>query len=326
MTINAFGGAEVFEQTELEEPKLLPAHVLIEVVASSVNPVDTKIRNGKLAGIAPDFPAVLHGDVSGVVAAVGEGVKRFKKGDKVMACAGGVKGLPGALADKMLVDEKLLAHAPDSLPLEHSAVLPLVGITAWTALIDKADIQAGQRVLIHGATGGVSHMAIQLARYHKAEVYVSCSNEQKAAIAKDLGARACFLYPQDNMDQFLREHTKGQGFDVVFDTVGGDNLLNCFKQAALNGKVVSVSTRCQQDLSLMHERGLTLYVVFMLIPLLHDIARQGHGEILQKLSTLVDSGDIKPLIASEQFSFDQVGKAHEYLESGRAVGKVLLRQ
>lgn len=324
MIIRQFGAANVFEANQLKVPEVLPGHVLMDVLASSINPVDVKIRQGNLAAIAPDFPAVLHGDASGTIEAVGEGVSDFKPGDKVMTCGGGVKGLGGALADKMLVDARLLAHAPASLDLSHCAALPLVGITAWTALVEKAKLQSGQTVLIHGATGGVSHIAIQLARQRGAEVYVSCSNENKAAVAKQLGAKDCFLYRSESVADYVNKATKGRGFDLVFDTVGGDNIQRSFEAAALNGTVVSVSTRCKQDLSLMHAKGLSLHVVFMLIPLLYDIAREGHGRILRQLAQLVDAGELTVLLDQQNFPFHEVAKAHEYFETGAAIGKVIL--
>jgi len=324
MVIREFGAPEVFTQTQLQAPQLCPGHVLINVMATSINPVDTKIRQGKLAAIAPDFPAVLHGDVSGSVAAVADDVQGFAVGDKVISCGGGVRGTGGALADQMLVDARLLAPAPAKMDLAQSAALPLVGITAWTALMEKAKLQAGQSVLIHGATGGVSHIGIQLARSRGAQVYATCSSAEKAAIAKRLGAHECFLYRQQNVAEYVQQATDGKGFDVVFDTVGGDNIQQSFQAAALNGTVVSVSTRSTQDLSLMHSKGLSLHVVFMLIPLLHNVGRAGHGEILRQLVSLVDQGELTLLLDKERFGFNEVAKAHRYFETQTAQGKVLL--
>ena len=160
MIIRQFGDPEVFEKASVARPQVYPGQVLIKVAATSVNPVDCKIRQGKLAAIAPELPAILHGDVAGVIEEVGENVKDFNVGDEVYACAGGVKGTGGALAEYILADADLVALKPDSLSFRQSAALPLVSITAWTALIDKASIKAGQKVLIHGATGGVSHIGI----------------------------------------------------------------------------------------------------------------------------------------------------------------------
>ena len=124
MVIDDFGGPEVFRQAQLPRPEVLANHVLIRVAASSVNPVDTKIRQGKLAAIAPERPAILHGDVAGTVEAIGSGVKGLAVGDEVYACAGGVTGRPGALADFMLAEAALVAHAPESMDITDAAALP----------------------------------------------------------------------------------------------------------------------------------------------------------------------------------------------------------
>ena len=143
MVIDDFGGPEVFRQAQLPRPEVPANHVLIRVAASSVNPVDTKIRQGRLAAIAPEQPAILHGDVAGTVEKIGAGVEGLAVGDEVYACAGGVTGRPGALADFMLAEAALVAHAPESMDITDAAALPLVSITAWEALIDKARVQAG---------------------------------------------------------------------------------------------------------------------------------------------------------------------------------------
>jgi NADPH2:quinone reductase len=324
MVINRFGGTEVFESRTVEIPAIKPGHLLIKVAASSVNPVDCKIRQGKLAAIAAEFPAILHGDVAGIVESVGDDVHGFQQGDAVYACAGGVKGHGGALAEYMLADARLVAHKPRRINLQEAAALPLVGITAWEALIERANIQPGQKILIHGATGGVSHIAIQLAKWKGATIYATCSNSRKAEIAKRLGADECIYYKEMDVHDYVEEFTGSRGFDVIFDTVGGENIARCFQAAALNGRVVSVSTRCQQDLSLMHAKGLTLHVVFMLIPLLHDIGRERHGEILRQIATLVDENKLKPLIDEHIFSVTDISAAHKYLESGAAVGKIVV--
>jgi NADPH:quinone reductase len=188
LVIEQFGHPSVFKETDLTTPHVLPHHVLIQVAATSVNPVDYKIRQGVMADIAPAFPSVLHGDVSGTIAAVGAGVDQFYIGDEVYACAGGVKGLGGALAKYMLADARLVAHKPKSLTMVEAAALPLVAITAWESLIDRAKIQPGQKVLVYGTTGGVGHIGVQLAKWVGAEVYALVSSDEKAAIAKRLGA------------------------------------------------------------------------------------------------------------------------------------------
>jgi len=324
--ITQFGHPAIFETADVPVPQVLPHHVLIRVVATSVNPVDYKIRQGAVPDITPVFPAVLHGDVAGVVEAIGEGVTQLKPGDEVYACAGGVKGLGGALAEHMLADADLVALKPKSLMMAEAAALPLVSITAWEGLIDRANVQPGQRVLVYGATGGVGHIGVQLAKWAGATVYALVSSDEKGAIARKLGADFIINYRQQPIEEFVAEHTNGQGFDVVFDTVGNDNLQNAFKAAKLNGTVVSTVSLSQQDLTLLHAKGLTLHLVFMLIPLLFGMGRSRHGEILTQLAQLVDAGQVQPLLDSQVFKFTDVAAAHQRAESGQAIGKVVLQQ
>lgn len=324
--ITQFGSPTVFETADISIPQVLPRHVLIRVMATSVNPVDYKIRQGAVPDIAPDFPAVLHGDVAGVVEAMGEGVTTFKPGDQVYACAGGVKGLGGALAEYMLADADLVAHKPKSLTMAETAALPLVSITAWEGLIDRARVQPGQRVLVYGATGGVGHIGVQLAKWAGATVYALVSSDEKGAIARKLGADFTINYRQQPVEEFVAAHTDGQGFDVVFDTVGNDNLQHAFKAAKPNGTVVSTVSLSQQDLTLLHAKGLTLHLVYMLIPLLHGVGQSRHGEILTQLAQIVDAGQVRPLLDSQVFRFSDVAAAHQRAESGQAIGKVVLGQ
>jgi NADPH:quinone reductase len=326
IVIEQFGKPNTFKEANLPIPEILPDHVLIQVAATSVNPVDYKIRQGVVADIAPSFPAILHGDVAGTIAAVGAMVTQFNIGDQVYACAGGVKGLGGALAEYMLADARLVAHKPKSLTMAEAAALPLVSITAWEGLIDRARVQAGQKVLVYGATGGVGHIGVQLAKWAGATVYALVSSDEKAAIAHRLGADITINYRQQPVEEFVAEHTVGQGFDVVFDTVGNDNLQNAFKAAKLNGTVVSIVSLSQQDLSLLHAKGLTLHLVFMLIPMLFGVGRAHHGEILSKLAQLVDEGKIRPLLDSKTFNMTEIASAHHHAESGQAIGKVVLTQ
>lgn len=324
--IERFGKPSVFQPVELPTPKVVRDHVLIRVAATSVNPVDVKIREGVVAEIAPDFPAVLHGDVAGVVEAVGEGVEQLKVGDEVYACAGGVKGTGGALAEYMLADARLVAHKPKSLTMKEAAALPLVSITAWEGLIDRAKVQPGQKVLVYGGTGGVGHMGVQFAKWAGATVYALVSSKEKAAIARQLGADVTINYRQTTVEEFVAQYTDNQGFDVVFDTIGNDNLQNAFKAAKLNGTVVSLVALSQQDLTLLHAKGLTLHLVYMLLPMLSGINRSYHREILSKLARLVDQGQVRPLIDAQSFTFADIAAAHAYAASAKAIGKIVLEQ
>jgi len=324
--IESFGEPSVFQYKEISKPELQPGHVLIQVKASSVNPIDTKVRSGAVPAVAPEFPAVLHGDVAGLVCAVGEGVTEFKIGDEVFGCAGGFKGTSGgALAEFMLADVDLLAHKPENLTMEEAAALPLVSITAWDALFNRAKLIPGQHILIHGATGGVGHVAIQLAKWAGATVYTTASTQEKLEIGARLGADVTINYREESVSDYVHKYTNGKGFDLVFDTVGGENLDRSFEAAALHGTVAAIAARSTHDLSLMHSKGLSLHITFMLLKILNKDMHKHNGEILKKIAKVVEEGQLRPLIDSKVFTFDEVSKAHEYMESGKATGKIVLK-
>ncbi|MDM5308360.1 zinc-dependent alcohol dehydrogenase family protein [Peribacillus frigoritolerans] len=323
--IQSFGDPSVFQLEEVSKPELKPGHVLIQVKASSVNPIDTKVRAGAVPAVAPEFPAVLHGDVAGLVSAVGEGVTEFKVGDEVFGCAGGFKGTGGALAEFMLADADLLAHKPKNLTMEEAAALPLVAITAWEALFNRAHLVPGQDILIHAATGGVGHVAIQLAKWQGATVYTTASSQEKLEIGTRLGADVTINYREESVHDYVLKYTDGKGFDVVFDTVGRENLDRSFEAAAVHGTVAAIAARSTHDLSPVHSKGLSLHVTFMLLKILNKDMHKQYGEILKKVAKVVEEGKLRPLVDPNMFTFDEVSKAHEYMESGKAIGKIVLK-
>lgn len=324
--IQAFGKPSVFQYREISKPELQPGHVLIQVKATSVNPIDTKVRAGAVPAVAPEFPAVLHGDVAGLVCGVGEGVTDFKIGDEVFGCAGGFKGTSGgALAEFLLADADLLVHKPKNLTMEEAAALPLVSITAWEALFNRAKLVSGQDVLIHGATGGVGHIAIQLAKWAGATVYTTASSKEKLEIGTRLGADVTINYREESVNDYVQKYTNGKGFDLVFDTVGGENLDRSFEAAALHGTVTAIAARSTHDLSSMHSKGLSLHITFMLLKILNEDMHKHNGEILKKVAKVVEEGKLRPLLDPKVFTFDEVSEAHEYLESGKAIGKIVLK-
>jgi len=324
--INNFGPAnEVFTLINLPYPKLLPGYVLIEVHATSVNQIDCKIRSGAVTNIAPDLPCILHSDVSGIVLAVSEGVSEFAVGDEVYGCAGGLKGtISGALTTVMSADVTLIAHKPKSIDMRTAAALPLVGITAYTALVQKLNLKKDETILIHGGAGGVGHIALQIAKSIGALAYVTVGSQEDANFAKSLGASDFANFREESVDNYIERLTESKGFDAIFDTVGGANLENSFKGVALNGKIATTAARTTQDLSLLHNKGADLYIVFMLIPLIYNFNRFGHSKILKKLAIMVDAGKIMPQIDPHTFNLSEVSLAHELLESGQAKGKVVI--
>ncbi len=323
-SIKQFGDVSVFEETQLAKPTVKPGYVLIKVMATSVNPIDTKIRAGFVPDITPPFPAVLHGDVAGIIEEVGTGVTNFKVGDEVYGCAGGLKGEDGALAEYMLADAKLITQKPASITMAEAAALPLVVITAWEALFEKIKLKPHQKILIHAGTGGVGHIAIQLAKWAGADVYATVSSPQKAAIAKSLGATDTINYRDESVEQYVQRLTNGKGFDVVFDTVGGDNIDQSFAAVAMYGDVITIQARTKHDLTPLFSKSANLHVVFMLLPIICNVQRERHGEILKSAAELIDQQKLKPLVDANKFTFAEVGKAHALLESGKAVGKVVI--
>ncbi len=323
--IREFGDPDVFERAEVPRPEAEPNRVVVRVEATSVNPVDYKVRSGAAEALAPDFPAVLHGDAAGVVEAVGPGVTAFEPGDEVYGCVGGVGDLQGTLAEYTLADPDLLARKPPSLSMREAAALPLVTITAWDGLVDRAEIEPGQSVLVHGGTGGVGHVAVQLAKRRGAVVTATASTEEKRETALELGADYAVDY-RESVEEYVGEYTDGRGFDVVFDSVGtgGDNLPDSFAAAARKGHVITTVARGSPDLNPLHDKALSFDVVFMLVPLLHGEGRARHGEILSRAASLVESGDLRPLLDETRFGFDEPAAAHRRAESGDHAGKVTL--
>ncbi len=325
--IQQYGDPSAFQFAEVEMPKAADHEVVVRLAATSVNPIDCKTRLG--VGPQHKLPAVLGCDVAGVVTEVGKLVTKFKIGDQVYGCAGGVPGLNGALADFIATDPQLLALKPSSLSLRQAAALPLVAITAWEARVTKANISAADHILIHGGTGGVGHIAIQIAKSFGATVSTTVANNSKADIARQLGADHTILY-QDSLDKgrsvenYVDSLTAGKGFDIVFDASGGSDITKSFQAAKLNGKVVTIVSRYSADLTLMHQKGLSLHVVFMLIPLLHNLDRARHATILNSIANLVDSGKLHPLIDERRFSLDTISEAHRYLESRQSIGKIVV--
>lgn len=322
--INAFGDPSVFTMMDLPIPEVKPGHVLIKIHATSVNPIDCKVRSGAVSAIAPEFPAILHGDIAGIVESVGEGITHFKKGDEIYGCAGGFRGLGGALAEYIVADAKLIAKKSKSLSMQQAAALPLVSITAWMALFEKAKLTKGMHILIHGGVGGVGHIAVQLAKWCGATVYTTVRKKEDFPIVKQFGADETINVQEEDVEKYKKRLTNDQGFEDIFDTVGSTNLDKSFIAAALNGTIVTTAARSTHDLTPMHNKGLSLHCILMLLPLLTNQNREHYGKILEQISQIVDEGKLKPLIDPNPFTLSDVAKAHELLESGKAKGKVVI--
>ncbi|MBA4045660.1 MAG: quinone oxidoreductase [Erythrobacter sp.] len=323
--LKQLGPLEPFHLVDLPTRSPGAGEVSIKVRATSINVVDTKIRAG-MGDIAPAGDIVLGCDVAGIIEAVGPGVTRFAIGDEVYGCAGGVKGRDGAYREQMITDARLLAKKPTSCTFEQAAALPLVSITAWEALVDRAQVKPGETVLVHGGTGGVGHIGVQLAKALGAIVHTTVSSDEKAQLAKKLGADVTINYRARQVVQYAAEETNGRGYDVVFDTVGSDNIAASLEALAVNGRCVSiVSLHTSPDLSALHMKNARLDLVLMLIPMLTGEGLERHGFILENVARLVDAGRIQPLLDDRVYSLDELILAHDHLASGAAIGKIAVR-
>lgn len=323
MVVNEFGATNVFEVSNVEKPQVKAGHIVVRVAATSVNTVDMMIREmGKALPLSPKAPAILGMDFAGTVEAVGDDVTQFAIGDEVYGCAGGLADLQGTLAEYMLADANLVAHKPKKLSMREAAALPLVGITAYEGLA-RAGTKQGQKVLVQGAAGGVGHIALQLANYFGTDVYGTGTQGEQADLIAKLSATA-IDFKTESVEDYVAKYTGGAGFDVVFDTVGGANLTNSFNAAKLNGQVSTTVSLLELDLTTAHFKGLSLNVVFMLIPMLHNVGRAEHGKILAELAKIADAGALKPIIDDQRFTLEEVGEAHARLASGQAIGKVIV--
>src|ERR1700722_11139830 len=312
-----------FVLTEIARPTPADGQVLVQITASGVNPLDTKIRTGNGAHAKVRLPAVLGMDLAGVVETVGAGVEAFKPGDKVYGLAGGIAGLQGSLAEFAAVDADLLALQPENISMREAAALPLSFITSWEGLVDRAHVHAGQKVLIHAGAGGVGHIAVQIAHAAGAEVYATVSAE-KMAIVERFGATP-INYQTTTIDEYLSEHTNGEGFDIVYDTVGGATLDASFAAVrTYTGHALSCLGWGTHALAPLSFRGATYSGVFTLMPMLTGKGRAHHGEILREATRMANAGKLKPLLDSRRFTLETALDAHRIVESGKALGKVVV--
>ncbi|MBV8625228.1 MAG: zinc-binding dehydrogenase, partial [Herbaspirillum sp.] len=236
---------------------------------------------------------------------------------------GGIGGVPGSLAQFAAVDTDLLAHKPQALDMRQAAALPLIFITAWEGLVERARVHAGQKVLIHGGAGGVGHIAVQLAKALGADVYATGSAEQKQKI-ESLGAVA-IDYRNQSVEDYVQQHTGGTGFDIIYDTVGGTTLDASFAAARrYHGHVVSCLGWGAHKLAPLSFRGATYSGVFTLLPLLTGEDRQRHGQIMHEAARLADTGHLQVWLDSHHFTLEQVNQAHALVAEGQAQGKVVI--
>jgi NADPH2:quinone reductase len=323
--MTAVGDADVLKFQDTLEPKITqPTEIKVKLAAAGVNPIDTKVRaNGVFYG--NELPAILGCDGAGEVIEIGREVSRFKIGDKVWFCHGGLGREQGNYAQYNVLDERFASLMPKSYSFEEAAASPLVFITAWGALFDRGGLQAGQTVLIHAGAGGVGHIAIQLAKIKGARVITTVSSEQKSDLVKNLGADEAIIYNPHGFVDAVNHFTDNKGADLVFDTVSPAVFKDSIRATAHFGRLVTLLDPGEIDLSEARIRNLLIGFELMLTPMLRDLsdARDKHIAILNQCAIYADQGLLKPHI-SQLLPLKEAARAHKFIESRHASGKIVL--
>ncbi|MBE2170808.1 NADP-dependent oxidoreductase [Acinetobacter oleivorans] len=324
--ISRYGNIDDVQLDEQSQPPLTADAVLVKVHAASINPLDLRVLEGEFKAILPvKFPFILGNDFAGTVVEVGSKVTQFKAGDEVYAKT----DLNGAFAEYTVVQQSLLALKPQNISMEQAAALPLVALTSWQALVEIAKVKAGQKVLIHAGSGGVGSIAIQLAKSLGATVATTTSAKNSGWV-KELGADIIIDYKTMDFEQELKD------YDVVLDTQGGKTLEKSLNVLKRGGRLISISgppdhafaeainpnwfLKCVIPMlswSIRHKakkRGITYTFLFM----------QPNGQQLSKITELVEAGKIKPVV-DQTYDFIQIKEALQYVNTGRAKGKVVLQ-
>jgi NADPH:quinone reductase-like Zn-dependent oxidoreductase len=312
---------------EIPEPALRDNDVMVEVHAAGVNALDNKIRDGEFKLVLPyRLPLVLGNDVAGVVVRVGANVRKFKPGDEVYARP--AQDRIGTFAEYIAMDEADVARKPGNLTMVEAASMPLVALTAWQVLVERANLQNGQKVLIHAGSGGVGTIAIQLAKHLGAHVATTTSTAN-VALAKSLGADVVVDYKKDDFEKVL------QGYDVVLNSLGKDTLEKSLNVLKPGGKLISISGPPDPDFARQNGSGWLLQQVTRLLSF--GIRRKAgrrkigysflfmtaNGSQLAQITSLIEAGQIRPVM-DRVFPFDKTNEALDYVETGRAKGKVVI--
>ena len=321
MVQREYGAPEVLHAEELPEPALRDTDVLVEVRATSVNPVDTKVR--ARPSVPRELPLVLGYDVSGTVVRCGPRATQWRPGDEIFAAPNLFR--PGANAQFVAIDARSAARKPAALDHATAATLPLVSQTAWEALHLRARIQPGQTVLIHAGAGGVGHVAVQLAKLHGCRVITTAGRDESLAFCRDvLRADEVIDYRNGDVVEKVKSLTGGLGVPVAFDTVGADVFVQCLDCAAVNGHVVTIlggSTDLRQRGQALLYRNVTISYEFMAVPTAHEIEPERPGRILASIAKLADAGALRPEVR-HHFPLERLADAHRQVETGRTIGKV----
>lgn len=326
--VDRYGKKDQGRIGEMPDPQLRENDVLVQVYAAGVNPLDSKIKSGEFKLILPyRLPLILGNDVAGVVVQVGRQVRRFKIGDEVYARP--PKDRIGSFAEFISMNEDAVAIMPKKLTMEEAASIPLVALTAWQALIEKANLKKGQKVLIHAGSGGVGTIAIQLAKHLGATVATTTSTAN-LDLVKNLGADIAIDYKTTDFTKVLRD------YDVVLNSLGTETLNKSLEVLKPGGKLISISGPPDPDFAKDQGSSWFLKLVMSLISSgirkkakRHRVSysflfMRASGQQLSEITSLVNSGVIRPVV-DRVFPFESTGEALAYVETGRAKGKVIVK-
>ena len=304
VVIEEYGHADQLKESKVTLPELGEHQVLVKVKATSVNPIDWKLREGYLAQMMPwDFPIILGWDVAGEIVEVGSAVSDWQVGQAVFARPETTR--LGTYADYTIVDDHLLAHKPESISFEELAAVPLAGLTAYQALFTHGKLKAGEKVLIHAGAGGVGIYAIQLAKNAGATV-ITTASKKNHALLKELGADQVIDYHTTDFSEVLED------VDLVFDTMGGDVQRDSFKVLNENGRLISIVSQPDDELAKN-------------VAVAESIWLQPDGKQLQAIADLMADGKVKSVIGhTYPLTAEGVKEAHELSETHHAKGKIVL--
>lgn len=306
IVIEQYGNKDQLKEKEIKHPVPKENQVIVELHATSINPIDWKVREGYLKEMLDfDFPIILGWDAAGVVAEVGSSVTNFSVGDRVFARPDTTRF--GTYAEYTAIDEHLLAHLPENISFEEAAAVPLAGLTAWQCLVDFSDIKEGDRVLIHAGSGGVGHYAIQLAKQKGAYVATTASGKNKEWV-ENLGVDRFINYKEEDFSEVISD------FDIVLDTLGGEIQEKSFKVLREGGRLPSIVQ--PPDEKVAEEHGVKAGFVWL----------EPSGEKLSKLAEMMEEGNLISVIG-HRFDFSEEGlkQAHELSETHHAKGKIVIK-
>ena len=304
VVIEKYGSVDELTIKDMPVPAIRDGDLLVEVYAAGVNPIDWKLREGyRRDRVELKFPYIPGLDMAGIVKKVGRKVTRFQPGDEVFSRTDLARD--GTYAEYMAVDETIVARKPENLTFEEAASIPLVGLTAWQALIDAAKMKTDEKVLIHAGSGGVGSFAIQLTKAWGAHAATTCST-RNVDLARSLGAEEVIDYTREEFSSLLRD------YDIVLDTMGGDIYRKSFIVLKKGGRVASLLER--PDEALAQKTGTKALYIFM----------QPNGKELDEIAGLLREGKIKPVVGTV-LPLEDVRKAHELSASHHASGKIVLQ-